>query len=216
MNLIPTQTFYNLSSEKKERIIEAAIEEFSRYYFQEAKISRIIKKAQIPRGSFYQYFSDKFDLYRFLFDYIAKKKGGYMDAALQSINEIKSTTMIREMYTAGIQFAKDYPLLAIMGSKFFRETREFKEKILGKYEKEQLRFLEELLEQGKMRKEIKEEVDTKVAAYILANMLQAVVDYVCKESKDDDVFKEDGDLLRMIEKVLFIFEHGIERDSSFI
>lgn len=67
---MPTKTFFNLKTEKKERIIHAAKSEFSRVPFQEASISRIIADAGIPRGSFYQYFTDKADLYSYYFGLI--------------------------------------------------------------------------------------------------------------------------------------------------
>ena len=60
---MPTQTFFRLPSEKRERLTEAAWEEFTRVPFSEASINRIIRGAQIPRGSFYQYFEDKEDLF---------------------------------------------------------------------------------------------------------------------------------------------------------
>lgn len=60
---MPKQTFFNLSEEKKARLLKAAHQEFSQYGFSESSINRIIKLAQIPRGSFYQYFEDKQDLY---------------------------------------------------------------------------------------------------------------------------------------------------------
>lgn len=212
MNPIPTKTFYHLPNEKKERIIEAAIEEFSQYYFQEAKISRIVKKAQIPRGSFYQYFSGKMDLYTFLFDHIARKKGGYMDTVLKRIDEVTSTKILREMFLGGIQFAHDHPLLAMIGSRFYREPKEFRESILGRYEGAREEFLKELLNQGQKRGEIKEEVDIKMVSFILSHMLEAMVDYVCSESEDENVFQEDGHLLEMLESLLYIFEYGIYVD----
>ncbi len=63
MKKMPTKTFFNLSKEKQSRLIAAAAEEFSRVSLNEASINNIIKKAEISRGSFYQYFEDKEDLY---------------------------------------------------------------------------------------------------------------------------------------------------------
>ncbi|WP_282709251.1 TetR family transcriptional regulator [Ligilactobacillus sp. Marseille-Q7487] len=60
---MPKQTFFNISPEKKQRLLAAACKEFSQVSFNDASINRIIKEAQIPRGSFYQYFEDKQDLY---------------------------------------------------------------------------------------------------------------------------------------------------------
>ncbi|MFK5676649.1 TetR family transcriptional regulator [Ligilactobacillus sp. LYQ60] len=63
---MPTQTFLNLPQKKRHRLIDAAIQEFSRVPVSDATISHIIKQAKIPRGSFYQYFADKFDLHHYI------------------------------------------------------------------------------------------------------------------------------------------------------
>lgn len=60
---MPTKTYFNLSEGKKSRLLAAAAAEFSRVPLNEASINNIIKKADISRGSFYQYFEDKEDLY---------------------------------------------------------------------------------------------------------------------------------------------------------
>jgi len=63
---MPSSTFHNLSNEKKGRIIDGAMEEFKSNSLNEASISNIVKNSSISRGSFYQYFEDKEDLYLFL------------------------------------------------------------------------------------------------------------------------------------------------------
>lgn len=63
---MPKQTFLNLPQEKQQRLLDAGFQEFSRVPATDASISNIIKLAAIPRGSFYQYFEDKFDLQAYL------------------------------------------------------------------------------------------------------------------------------------------------------
>lgn len=63
---MPTQTFFNLPDEKKKRILLAAKKEFSRVSLEEASINNIIIDCKIARGSFYQYFENKQDLFEFL------------------------------------------------------------------------------------------------------------------------------------------------------
>lgn len=60
---MPTETFLRLPEEKRTRLVEAAWEEFLRVPFEEVSINKIILRARIPRGSFYQYFADKKDLF---------------------------------------------------------------------------------------------------------------------------------------------------------
>lgn len=59
-------TFYNLPQEKRNRIINAVLNEFSSSSSEKVSINRIIKAANISRGSFYQYFDDKVDLVEIL------------------------------------------------------------------------------------------------------------------------------------------------------
>lgn len=63
---MPKETFYRLPDEKRERIMAAAEREFLENSFEAASINRIIKEAAIPRGSFYQYFEDKKDIFLYI------------------------------------------------------------------------------------------------------------------------------------------------------
>ena len=60
-------TFYNLSDAKRERVIRAIMQEFAVNESEKVSINRIIKNADISRGSFYQYFDDKVDLVEVVF-----------------------------------------------------------------------------------------------------------------------------------------------------
>lgn len=63
---MPSDTFFRLPEEKRHRLMDAAWEEFTSVRFSDASINRIIRTANIPRGSFYQYFTDKDDLFSYL------------------------------------------------------------------------------------------------------------------------------------------------------
>ena len=84
---MPTSTFMNLSSEKKEKILSASIVEFADKPFSEVSINKIIKNAKISRGSFYTYFADKYDLLMYLlerFKDIMEKYVINLDASIKS------------------------------------------------------------------------------------------------------------------------------------
>lgn len=65
---MPTKTFLNLPDEKQKHLLESAIKEFTKHTLMESSINKIIQEANIPRGSFYQYFESKEDLYFYVFD----------------------------------------------------------------------------------------------------------------------------------------------------
>ncbi|MCG7337137.1 TetR family transcriptional regulator [Sporosarcina sp. ACRSM] len=70
---MPKQTFFNLPQDKQDTLIDSAVKEFSRVPLNEASISNIVKHAGIARGSFYQYFEDKDDLFFFILEKYAKQ-----------------------------------------------------------------------------------------------------------------------------------------------
>ena len=71
-----TETFLRLPEEKRNRVLEAAWEEFTRVRYTDVSINKIILKARIPRGSFYQYFRDKEDLFGYLLGSIRDQVAG--------------------------------------------------------------------------------------------------------------------------------------------
>lgn len=81
---MPKETFFHLSDEKQQRIMKAAQKEFSRASLGEASIAQIIKDADIPRGSFYQYFEDKDDLYFYYFRSLHRNSHQELEVALRS------------------------------------------------------------------------------------------------------------------------------------
>ena len=65
-NIMPTSTFFNLPEEKRAKLLCAIKDEFSRVSFDEVSINKIVRAAEIPRGSFYQYFADKNDMLEYI------------------------------------------------------------------------------------------------------------------------------------------------------
>ncbi len=78
---MPKPTFFRLPTDRRDRLVEEAILEFADRTFAEASLSQIAQRARIPKGSFYQYFEDKLDLYRWLLtDEVPRRKRAYLGA----------------------------------------------------------------------------------------------------------------------------------------
>ncbi|MDR1271603.1 MAG: TetR/AcrR family transcriptional regulator [Clostridiales Family XIII bacterium] len=70
---MPHSTFLNLPQRKQDRIIRSAIDEFLSAPYEKTSINRIVENADIPKGSFYQYFPGKDDLYAFCIIQLSKQ-----------------------------------------------------------------------------------------------------------------------------------------------
>jgi len=71
---LPKELFFKICPEKQRRVLDASKMEFSEHVFEDASINHVIKNADISRGSFYQYFDDKKDLYFFLLKEIMRER----------------------------------------------------------------------------------------------------------------------------------------------
>lgn len=63
------EKFNSLKPEKQERIINAAITEFANKGYSNAATDEIVKQANISKGALFHYFTNKKELFLFLYDY---------------------------------------------------------------------------------------------------------------------------------------------------
>ena len=116
---MPTSTFFNLTEEKKKKIIEAAKKEFLEHSFYDASINRIIKDAGISRGAFYMYFQNKEDIFIYIIS-------GY--AGELAFNVVKGTNKEDNNIFDFSLMVFDY----LTNDKIEKETKEIVELILTK------------------------------------------------------------------------------------
>ena len=80
---MPKETVYSRPGEKRKRIMAAAEREFLENSFEAASINRIIKEAAIPRGSFYQYFEDKKDIFLYIVSTHKNEAFGFVESFIK-------------------------------------------------------------------------------------------------------------------------------------
>ncbi len=78
-------TFYHLPLEKRETIIKACQDEFIEHGYENASTNRIVKNAGISKGSLFQYFSSKEDIYLFILDQAVSDNLKYIVSHLDEI-----------------------------------------------------------------------------------------------------------------------------------
>ncbi len=99
--------FDKISSQKRDRILSAAITEFSKKGFNAANINVIAKNADISIGSMYNYFASKEDLYLTLIDY------GYqlLESVISRIDLSKGNIFdkLEKLLRAAQEYSRNYP-----------------------------------------------------------------------------------------------------------
>ncbi|WP_105615240.1 TetR/AcrR family transcriptional regulator [Vallitalea okinawensis] len=202
---MPKETFYNLQEEKRSMILKIAIEEFQKKGFDKASISNIVKDAGIAKGSFYQYFSDKKDLFKYIIDQTAVDKEKYLRGILDDIEQIDFFIMLRKLYVAGIQYSNDHPKEARIVNSLINGTNQLKEEMLGDVLEKGVDFYEGLLQLGIKKGTVNQEIDVRLVAIMINDLSTSLSEHYLKNENNQDV----DTFMRWIDQMLYVLKNGI-------
>lgn len=202
---MPKGTFFNLSGEKRERVLGAALTEFASHSFHQATVDRIVERAKISKGSFYQYFADKKDLYRYLVKMSQEKKLDYMKRILEEEDNPDIFSQLRGLYAAGVRFAQDNPLLLAIGQNLLKEEEEFRREVLDQALPEAKDFLEDMLKKGLEAGEIDPECNLSIAASLIASFNLTLIDLLLQSSIEEGMHQ----FLSKTDDMIYILRHGL-------
>jgi AcrR family transcriptional regulator len=120
---MPKDTFFNLPSDKREFITNAIQSTFLEKPTGKISVSDIVKKADIPRGSFYMYFEDLEDMFDYLLDYSLK---AYEIEEFERINYQKMTFFgyMEQAFLKDIEFFQNHKHQKIV-TKFMSNTHAY-------------------------------------------------------------------------------------------
>lgn len=203
---MPTATFHNLDDEKKQRIIDASFKEFAKMPYDLVKLSAIIKNSRIPRGSFYQYFKDKKDLYVYLFDLISIKKLEYMGDILPNPEKTPFLELFRILYQRGLEFAIENPIY-YKAFKYLFDTRGLiYNELVGDGLEVAKEFYISYVETDKKLGRIRHDIDSALLADLFISATTNIAfDELSKNDKIDKV-----KMLQRIDSLIQILKKGIE------
>ncbi len=80
--------FFNIPELKREKIINACIDEFGRCGYEKSSTDRIIKAAGISKGGLYEYISSKEELFLFITEYTYRELYGFIRNGLRKNEEL--------------------------------------------------------------------------------------------------------------------------------
>lgn len=175
---MPKDTFYNLPEEKRDLVLRCSYEEFASHDFRNASLSRIVDNAGIAKGSVYQYFENKVDLYRHLISVAAEKKLAYL-SEFAGIACGDFFRRFRGIVFRSLQFNLENPLLSHLLYLAAREapTSEIAP-VTEAVHRDAQAFVRRLLEDGLAAGEIRVGLDLELAAYLISEMSIRLEDFI--------------------------------------
>ncbi len=174
---MPKETFFNLPDDKRQRILDVVIDEFADNDYTNVSISRIVARAGIAKGSFYQYFDDKDDLSAYLVSYIAEIKAEAFSLDHPDPERIGIFNYMRWMIANSAEFELAYPRLSRIGYRMLNGNTD-ENKIFAQAMENAQHYYISLVTLGKAQGDIDPELDTEMAATVFRVILSEMGRYI--------------------------------------
>ena len=176
---MPKETFENLPSEKRERFIDAALEEFAANDYRDASISRIAGKAGIAKGSVYQYFADKKDVYLYLINLGGKLKLDFIRSKQAEVDWSDFYEGFRKYLLLGAQFEFSGPRAVRLASLMRKAlATDAWDESFSKMKVQSQAAIAGLVERAMKQGQIRSDISVGMAAYYVNSLVIGIADYV--------------------------------------
>ncbi|WP_298407480.1 TetR/AcrR family transcriptional regulator [uncultured Chloroflexus sp.] len=213
---MPKPTFFNLPEEKREKIIKAAIDEFAEYGLENASINRIVANSGIAKGSFYQYFEDKQDVFRYLLTVLEHEKMEYFKDKHPESRHMDAFEYFRWMVKTGMEFNSVYPrLVQAISRVMFNEGLYYQN--FANVRERSTQSLQALIRQAIQNGEVDPSVDVDLAVMIMETWSNTISSYILNEGmKQQDIVQwvRSAETQEKIDKLLYVMEYGLRRTES--
>ncbi|RJP47276.1 MAG: TetR/AcrR family transcriptional regulator [Anaerolineaceae bacterium] len=214
---MPKQTFLNLPEEKRKVIINAAIDEFAEYGLENASTNRIVANSGISKGSFYQYFEDKQDVFMYLLIVLEQEKMEYFKGKHPPSTNMDTFGYFRWMIKTGMEFNSSHPLLTQAITRVMFGEGMYYGNTFADVRKRTAQGLRIMIEQAIQKGEVDPSVDVDLAVMIIETWSNAISSYILNEGmKQKDIIKwvRSAKVQERIDKLLYVMEYGLRKTES--
>ncbi len=214
---MPKQTFFNLPQEKRETILNAAVEEFAEYGLENASTNRIVKNSGIAKGSFYQYFEDKQDVFAYMLSVIEQQETEFFKGKHPPDQNMDTFHYFRWMVKMGMEYGLSHPRLIQAAWRVLLGEGLYYGKNFIEYRQKTTQALTVMIKQAIERGEVDPSVDVELAVMIMETWSNAITTYMLTEGvKQKDMLKwmRSRKTQETIDKLLYVMEYGLRKTES--
>jgi len=213
----PKPTFLNLDEEKRRRFVQSALAEFAEKGYSKASVNAIVKATGIAKGSLYQYFQSKEQLFLYLFeDFLARVKLAVKEAVDNSRDGL-FFEQIKAVFAAGQRFVETYPdYYQIYLRVLFEKEMPLRDRLLHRIRLFSADYFGPLCDRCKEEGQIRHDIATDQIIFIVDALLDRhLQDYAVRLAEKEDwgnkeTYHAASDAT---EALLEILRHGLARQS---
>jgi AcrR family transcriptional regulator len=168
--LMPKETFFNLPEEKRKAILDIAIEEFAHNIYKDASISNIAARAGVAKGSLYQYFEDKRELYFYLLQLAGEEKKAFLAGKKPPDPYMSLFDYLRWLMKEGASFELSNPGLAQVAYRGLFSDRPFGDEPTQQILNSVKDYYGSLVDMGKAQGCIEPAIDRDLAIFLFESV----------------------------------------------
>lgn len=211
-----TQLFKNLHPHKRQKIFAAAVAEFASKGYTNASMNSVVKAAEISKGSLFQYFRTKRDLFDGVVEMAVGEVKRYLKQVREETHRMTFLQSLECLLRAGFAFIDTHPLLA----RIYFHLLQSGEAPFGAEQTVRLHrlsdeFLAELIREAVVRSEVSEELEVEHVAFLVNALMETMLRAYYTEYLAPGLGLhrgESGDLDRWVKSFVDLVAQGISSD----
>jgi len=211
---MPKETFSNLNEEKQEKVMRAAIAEYSKHGFEKANIGNIAKNAGVAKGSIYQYFENKKELFLFSVEWSIKLVMTKYGVGMTSATDINIFDFIlqnsRDIWE---QMREERELIIFIQDVFLGKYSSFTDQSLEYMLQVSDEYLLKLIQDGKRKGYIRKDIDDKILCLYMTGVSFKIKEYMMRKARESggDMIDDSFDMVEdQIKDMVELMQNGMK------
>ncbi|BAH07065.1 TetR/AcrR family transcriptional regulator [Clostridium kluyveri] len=211
---MPKKTFLNLEEKKKENIMRSAVNEFSEQGFEKANVGNIAKNANVSKGSIYQYFNNKKELFFFSVkwstDFIGKKYGNHFISDNKDINIFD--LFHKNSKSLWVQMREERKLIIFVQDVFLGKYKNLTDESMSYMMDILNEYTLKLIQNGKKNGSIRKDIDDNMLSIFITAVSMGFKEHMMRNSRENgrDIIDEDFEINeKEIKSMIELLKNGM-------
>ena len=208
---MPKQTFLNLPEEKRRAFIKIALDEFANNDYSNASVSKIVTKAGIAKGSVYQYFADKQDLFMYLLDVANQEMLAHITQTPVPDPNAGFFETLRWQMSVAVQAAVKYPVHSKLARRAYSSPLPFRDSILEKAKKVREGHFQRMVAQAQASGHLDPKLDPALVSFMVQGLMNDMGSFLqSKFGKRKGDWMQLPEVSEVFDQVIQVLKHGLE------
>lgn len=182
---MPKDTFLNLPIEKQEKVMRAAISEFMENGFEKGNVGHIAKNAGVAKGSMYQYFQNKKEIFLFSvqwsMEFLLKKSSKYI--TMKDKNMDIFDFFYKNAKASWLQMKEERDVVIFIQDVFLGKYRSMADESMAYMIKISDEYLLNLIKDGKNNGSIRKDIDDNILSLFITGVSFKIKEHLMNKAR---------------------------------